>query len=141
MKPWVLWLIFSVLLFLVEILAPGAFYFACLGVGAVVAALISLTAIQWWVPWLVFIAGSVALLFASRPLANRLTRHAQRPSNVDALIGQRALVTEDIDPDKGPGMVRVGSEMWRGQADEQIAAHTWVEVTGVEGTRLIVKKQ
>lgn len=140
MSHWMLWLIFSVLLFLVEILTPGAFYFACLGVGAALAALVSLAAVQWWVPWAVFLVGSVILLFVSRPLAHRLTRHAGLPSNVDALIGQRARVIEALDPTTERGAVRLGGEVWRAKASEPIAADSWVEVVEVDGTRLIVKR-
>lgn len=140
MHPWILWCSFAVILFLVEIVTPGAFYFACLGLGALIAAAVSLFAVAWWGPWCVFLGGSIVLLFVSRPLAQRLTRGHAKPSNVDALLGQRALVTEAIDARKGAtGLVKIGGEMWRAEAKEPIATSTWVEVVAVEGTRVIVQ--
>lgn len=140
MQIWMLWVIFAVLLFLVEIVAPGAFYFACLGVGALIASVVSLAQVAWWVPWGAFLAGSVVLLFISRPLAHRLTRHGGQSSNVDALIGQRARVIEAIDPVTEKGTVRLGGEVWRAKAGEAIPTESWVEVTAVEGTRVVVKQ-
>ncbi|MBI4367551.1 MAG: NfeD family protein [Deltaproteobacteria bacterium] len=140
MQPWILWCSFAVLLFLVEIVSPGAFYFAPLGVGALIAAAVSLTGLAWWVPWTVFVACSIALLFASRPLAHRLTRGHSRPSNVDALLGQRGRVMEPIDALKGTGLVKIGGETWRATADEAIAAESAIEVLSVDGTRLVVKR-
>ena len=140
MQPWILWVIFAVSLFLVEILTPGAFYFACLGVGALLAAGVSLLHFPWWFPWTVFLVTSLVLLFASRPLAHRLMRGGGQLSNVDALIGQRARVTEAIDAATDRGAVRLEGEIWRAKADETIPAETWVEVLRVEGTRVIVKR-
>lgn len=140
MQPWIVWTSFAVVLFVAEMLTPGGFYFACIGVGALLAALISVLTALWWGPWGVFLAASVVLLIVSRPLAHRLTQSGSKPSNVDALVGRRARVTEPIAPDRGTGMIKVDGDTWRATADEAIAAENFVEIVAIEGTRAIVKR-
>ena len=60
-------------------------------------------------------------------------------SNVDALMGKKALVTQAIEPKK-PGMIKVDGELWRAESDEIIEANTWVEIAAVDGAHLHVKK-
>jgi membrane-bound ClpP family serine protease len=59
-------------------------------------------------------------------------------ANVDGLIGERALVTQDIDPLHGTGMVKVMGEVWRADATEPIRAGEYVWIEAVQGTKLIV---
>jgi len=63
-------------------------------------------------------------------------------SNVDAVVGKTAVVTERIAPNV-PGMVKVGSEIWRaelaGVGDAAKDAGTTVKVESVEGVTLKVR--
>ena len=65
------------------------------------------------------------------------------PSNVDALIGQRGLVTVAL-AGHAPGQVRVRDEIWRARPaaglPEPVEAGTEVIVEGVEGVTLIVRR-
>jgi membrane protein implicated in regulation of membrane protease activity len=62
-------------------------------------------------------------------------------SNVDALIGTEAIVTERITPLKA-GFVKTSGELWRAKSDIEIEieAGEIVRIKGVTGTMLIVKK-
>ncbi|MBI4238205.1 MAG: NfeD family protein [Deltaproteobacteria bacterium] len=140
MQPWIVWTIFAVVLFVAEMLTPGGFYFACIGIGALLAALLSVLTTLWWGPWGIFLAASVILLIVSRPLAHRLTQAGAKPSNVDALVGRRGRVTVAIEPDRGNGMVKIDGDIWRATASEAIPAEHFVEVVAIEGTRAIVKR-
>jgi membrane protein implicated in regulation of membrane protease activity len=132
------WIITAAILIVVELLTPGAFFFACLGIGALLAGLAVLL-LPPWTTWIVFVVISVAALYSIRPLARKMFQSSPKKSNVDALVGQKAWVTEAINP-PNLGMVKVDGEIWRGEADEPIAQNTWVVVVAVKGTRLEVKK-
>ncbi|MGA2090923.1 MAG: NfeD family protein [Endomicrobiales bacterium] len=132
------WIIIAALLIVVELLTPGAFFFACLGLGALIAGL-SVLLLPVWSSWIFFVVISVISLYAIRPMARKLFQTSTKKSNVDALVGQKAWVTETITP-PNLGMVKVEGEIWRGEAHEPISKDTWVEVVAVQGTRLEVKK-
>lgn len=61
-------------------------------------------------------------------------------SNIDAIVGVKGVVVEDIEPDKLKGLVRVYGEEWNALADEFIAKGSVIEVVEVAGSRLKVKK-
>ena len=91
-----------------------------------------------------FSAGALAFvylaLFRSR-IRSKLTTPGV-PSNVDAILGSRAIVTMPITPDAA-GQVRVGNEVWRAvlssavQEPRQPGASVTVE--SVDGVTLIVR--
>lgn len=133
------WVVLALIFFAIEILTPGVFFFACLGVGALGGGLATALACDAAVAWVTFAVVSIASVFLLRPLAVKYLSKGTKKSNVDALIGQKAWVTEAINP-PALGMVKIIGEIWRAQATEPITAETWAIVEKVEGTRLIVKK-
>jgi membrane protein implicated in regulation of membrane protease activity len=63
-----------------------------------------------------------------------------RPSNVDALINQKAHVIDEIKPMKY-GQVKVEGEIWLAEAQEDIPAGVWVTIKAIKGVRLLVAKE
>ena len=137
---WSSWFIVSLILFVIEILTPGAFFFACLGIGASIAGVSVFLAPPSWVPWIVFTVVSLASIYAIRPVARKLFQVNIKKSNVDALIGHRASVTETINPPE-LGMVKIEGEFWRAEAEEKIEKGNNATVISVNGTRLMVKRE
>ena len=91
-----------------------------------------------------FSAGALAfvyLAFLRRRIRSKLSA-PNKATNVDAVIGRKALVTESIAP-HGAGRVRVGDELWRAVlADEEAAPiqpGATVVVDSVEGVTLRVR--
>ena len=78
-----------------------------------------------------------------RWVRRRLHVRQPHPSNIDALIGQRGLVTVAL-ADHAPGQVRVRDEVWRSRPAAGLAgpveAGTEVIVESVEGVTLIVRR-
>ncbi len=138
--PWVYWVVAGIILIIAEILTPGVFFFICLGLGALLAAISTLFTEIWWIPWLVFVSLSALLVLASRPLVRRLERKvsAER-TTIDALLGKEARVVAAIEPGK-MGMVVVEGEKWRAEAKERIAAGEKVKIRELKGTHLVVQK-
>ena len=62
-------------------------------------------------------------------------------TNAESLIGQHALVTEDIDTIKAKGQVEICGQIWSAKTDEpdgKIPKNTVVVVNGIQGVKLIV---
>ena len=77
------------------------------------------------------------------PLAKFLcfTSKPHIASNVDALLGEKALVTEEVHPDK-PGVVKIKGESWRAVSEEGIFKKgEWVQIFKVEGASVIVRRK
>src|SRR5579871_3406883 len=112
------WLIACVAFVILEILPPPThFFFVCMAFGALGASVAALFSSQVWLPWLVFAVTSIALTPLMIPLAKFLFTPKPHASNVDALIGQKALVQEPIHP-RGPGVVKVHGENWRAVSEK-----------------------
>jgi len=140
---WHLWVIVALLLIVAEMF-NGDFWLVCLGIGALLAALVSVV-LPGLVPGiLAFSLGSLISLLGLRPaLLRRFQAGPRLRTNVEALVGQTGTVTEAIDPATGGGRVRVGGEDWRGASLDGLAlpAGTRVAVIEVDGTRLVVEKE
>lgn len=135
------WLITAVVFVILEILPPPThFFFLCLALGALGAAIAAAFTQTVWVPWVVFAAGSVALVPVLVPLAKFLFTPKEFPTNVDSMIGAKALVVEPIDP-KAAGVVKVRGEEWRAMSnDARFEKDQWVEIEKVEGTQVLVRR-
>jgi membrane protein implicated in regulation of membrane protease activity len=87
-------------------------------------------------------AGALALTYLAllRGWLQTKFRVKDHASNVDAVVGKNGVVTKRIGPNE-PGMVRVGSELWRAEMLDNSArnAGETVVVQSVEGVTLRVK--
>ncbi len=138
MADWAIWMIAGVVLLILELLSMS-FFMLWIAVAAILAGVVAIFVPIAWIQWLVFAILALILLLATRSLARSIHGRVTQPSNVDALIGSRALVIETIDPLKNIGRVRIGSDEWRARAEQIISEEAWAEVISVEGTTLIVR--
>jgi len=134
------WVLTALVLFLIEMITPGLFFFACMAVGALLAGLVTWMGMGPIWAWTVFFGSSTILVLAVAPLARRwLKRIPPSPVGLDAMVGRRARVVEAIDPTTGQGQVRVeNGAHWRAIAEDPIPVDTWVQILEVVGTRLRV---
>jgi len=88
----------------------------------------------------VFITFSALLLIITRPLVKKRLLNTT-PTTTDALIGCKAIVTEDIDNLQGLGCVKIQGKLWSARSDsgEMIPSGTSVRVLKIEGVKLIVE--
>ncbi|MBI4537712.1 MAG: NfeD family protein [candidate division NC10 bacterium] len=97
---WWLWLVLGLMLVGLEVLTPGGFYVLFFGIGALVVG--TLSGLGWggpiWFQWLLFSVLSVASLLLCRPHLIRLTRSKERLDPIDTLVGETAVLTEDVPP-------------------------------------------
>lgn len=137
---WQIWLIASGIFFICEIITVGFLVF-WLGVGALIAMLVSFFTSNIIVQMSVFVISSGLLIFATRPLVNKISRKDVVPTNVYSLIGKKAIVTEDIDWVTGKGQIKFEGEIWSAKSKEQvnIPAGSEVEIVSIEGVKAFVK--
>jgi len=136
----IVWFIVSIALLAFEMLSPSFFFFFCLSVGSVFAAIMSWFNVLIQIEFAVFVTVSVISVYFIRPVLKRvLSRSETVNSNVDALIGENAVVVENISPLKS-GFVKVLSEIWRAESDVEFKVGETAKIKSISGTRLIVKK-
>ena len=92
---WQIWLIAAGVFFIIEIFTIGFFVF-WLGIGSLLAMVVSLFTTNLVVQSTVFIISSTLLILATKPLVNKLQKKDNTTTNVYSIVGKNAIVIEDI---------------------------------------------
>jgi membrane protein implicated in regulation of membrane protease activity len=105
----VVWLIAGFLLIAAEVLS-GGFVLIMLGVGALMAAGFAALGGSIWLDVAVFAGTSVALTTVARPMLTHRLHTAHVLTNVEALVGDRAIVVSTVDAHGGK--IKLRGELW-----------------------------
>jgi membrane protein implicated in regulation of membrane protease activity len=139
MPDWAGWLIAAAVLAVGEIFTLG-FFLGPVAIAAAIAALVAAVGGSVELQVAVFVVCSVASLGVLRPIARRHMRTpASLRSGTAALIGQRAVVLERVDADRG--QVKIGGEVWTARAydeDDVFEPGTRVDVLKIDGATALV---
>ena len=137
---WQIWLIASGIFFILEIFTVGFLVF-WLGVAALLAMLISFLTDSIILQTTVFVISSALLIFATRPLVDKITKKDTVPTNVYSIVGKRGLVLEDIDWATGKGQIKSEGEVWSAKTNEHIniPKGTEVEIESIDGVKVFVR--
>ena len=137
---WQIWLIASGVFFIIEIFTVGFLIF-WLGIGALLAMLISFLTNNIIIQTAVFVISSGILIFATKPLVNKLTKTETVPTNVYSVVGKIGIVIEDINYSTGTGQIKSEGEVWSAKTNEQIniPKGTEIEIESIDGVKVIVK--
>ena len=135
----VFWLAATVVFVLVELMTVGltSIWFAA---GSFVAFIIALLGGNVGIA---FILVSVVLLALTKPWAGKYINSRTVKTNVDSLVGERAVLTEDADSMKQTGKAVVNGQEWtvRPQDETQVIRKgELIEVVKISGVKLIVKR-
>lgn len=135
-----LWFAAMVVLFLLETVVPGV-HFLWFGVAAAIIGVLALAVPMGWQAQLIaFSLVSIVTVFLVRRSGYGANARSDEPVlNVRGAqyIGRKVMVEDAIR--NGRGRVRVGDTIW-GAEGEDAPAGSEVEVTGVNGTVLVVAK-
>ena len=135
-----IWLAAAIVFIIIEAMTVGltTIWFAA---GALIALVLALFKVGAGVQVAVFLILSLVLLGTTRKVfVNKLKTGSQK-TNVDALVGEEAVVLEDITP-HNTGLVKVKGQNWTAVAydkDATIVKDTTVKVKAIEGVKLIVE--
>lgn len=134
------WAITAIVFAIVEV-ATVAFYAAFLAVGAAAAAVAAALGLGPVGEAVVFFAVAVVGIAAVRPALLR-RRGPRLRSGAAGMIGQTAVVVDEIGGDHEGGHVRIGGENWPAVAIDQspIAKGSTVWVAEIRGSTLVVHK-
>lgn len=140
MQP-LIWLGFLALLLVIEAITAGLTTIWFAG-GALVAAIVCYAGANLTVQILCFLCVSLVLLIFTRPLAMKYFNKETTQTNVNSLIGKKAVVIQDIDNLAQTGQVRINDIEWtaRSADDEKIGKDTVVTIQEIRGVKLIVKQ-
>lgn len=139
LMSWEFWIVASAILVVAEFLTAG-FLLGAFIPGTLLSALLAAFGVgmngQLWG----FILGTMVGLIVLRPIVVRRARLGGVPSNVEALIGQPAIVTEAISATSF-GRIKVRGEEWRASAEEGLESGAEVRIVAIEGSTVHVQAQ
>lgn len=139
----IFWLILFVILLVIEIFTMGLTTIWFAG-GSLLAFVLAYVGFGLPVQIIVFLLASIILLVLTRPIAVKFFNKERQKTNAESLIGQKAVVLERIDTLHGTGRAEVNGMEWSAKTDEPgeiIEAGTIVIIEGIQGVKLIVKKE
>lgn len=137
---WQIWLLASGVFFIIEIFTIGFLIF-WLGIGSLLAMIVSFFTNSVIIQTSVFVISSGLLIFATKPLVNRVAKKGMVPTNVYSVVGKKAIVIEDIDWATGKGLIKTEGEVWSAKTKEQIniPKGSEVEIESIEGVKAFVR--
>jgi len=137
-----LWLVLFVVFLVAELVSLGLTCIWFAG-GSLVALLLSFTSVGVYVQIAAAIVVSVVLLLLIRPWARAHFNKDRERTNAQSLIGQTAIVLEEIDNIHAQGRVLIRGQEWSARnvvETECIPKDTRVTVQAISGVKLIVKR-
>ncbi len=109
---------------------------------ALVAVILAGLGTPVWAQLLCFVAVTLILLIATRPLVKKLRGEYVR-TNADMNIGKLAVVTEDVINERSLGRAIIGGVSWKAVSEdgEHIPEGSTVVIKDVDGAKLIVSQK
>ncbi|NIS61763.1 MAG: hypothetical protein GTO13_14005, partial [Proteobacteria bacterium] len=142
LRAWHIWTLVGIGLIIGEVFTVG-FLLLWFGVGAFLAAGLALLGVGAIYQMLSFVLFSLILTVSSRTIFKQFLfrKGVGISTNVEALIGQEALVMEMIGGKSKRGLVKIGGETWSAISEEgRIDQDEVVTVKGVVGNKVLVEK-
>jgi inner membrane protein len=142
---WWVWIILGLGLLAAEMLTPGGFFVLFFGLAAlVVGALVALgTSGPEWLQWLLFsVLSVVSLLGFRRRLVDRFSKPAVEGHQIDSLVGDVAVLTDDLAPG-AVGKAELRGTVWSVRSSQAgtLARGSRCTVERVEGLTLWVRPE
>ena len=134
------WLIIAIIAFVIEANTTDLSSIWATA-GGVITAIVAIWCHTIWIQITIFLVISVLGILLIRPYIIRYVKRNEIGTNVDALIGKRAICIDDIGPDN-IGSCKIEGKIWSAKAkDDTITINIGqkVEVLAIDGVKLIVK--
>ena len=135
------WAIFIVLALIIEGLT-SALVCVWFVPGAVISLLLATFKVEIWIQVVVFLVVSAICVILAKFVFKKYFKTKNTLTNIDAIIGEKALVTEKIHNIAGIGLVKVKGQLWSARAvdsDKIYNEGDVVTVVAIEGVKLICK--
>lgn len=135
------WLLMAAIFIVIELVTLGLTTIWFAG-GAFVAAIAGALGAGLAIQVIIFLIVSIVLLILTRPIAVKHLDSNIEKTNTEALIGQTAVVLQEINNLEGTGQARINGMEWTARAkneDEIIPVGTNVTIVEISGVKLIVE--
>ena len=141
MNMTIFWLIAFILFVVGEAVTVGlvSIWFAVGSLGALLTAALGG---GLWLQIVVFLILSALSLMLLKPLSRKwMAGHKAARTNADRVIGETALVTEDIDNTMATGQVQVDGQIWTARSAHGVVipAGSRVKVLSIQGVKVMVE--
>ncbi len=141
---WQFWLIVAGIFFIGEMLTTGFLIF-WLGIGAILAMLVSFFTDNLIIQTAVFVISSCLLIFFTKPFVDKfITKNEKKvKTNAYSIIGKVGIVIEEINPMLGTGLVKVGTETWSAISEDKsiIKKDAQIEIKEITGVKVVVQEK
>ena len=137
-----IWIAVIVLAFVLELLTDQliSIWFVP---GAIIATILDFCDVDvLWQVLVVLVIAALGIVFAKTFLSKKLNSSVVK-TNIDAIIGERCVVTEKIDNYVGCGQVKVKGQIWSARGvgeDDVFESGEVLHVVAIEGVKVICRK-
>lgn len=131
------WLIIFIFLIFVEIATINlvSIWFA---IGAIASCILSIYVDNLIIQLGCFVITSTICLILTKSIISKIKNHKITPTNLDRVIGDIGIVTEDID-EFNNGEVKVDGKTWTATSKETLKVGTKAKIVSINGVKLNVK--
>lgn len=135
------WAFVLVVMIIFELVTLGNLVTIWFAMGALGSIIVSLVSDNLTIQVLAFVIISIVSLVFVRPITHKILKGSETATNADRLIGNNYILDKEITSETW-GLMKVGGDEWSVTTadDSEIEAGILVEVTAIEGVKLIVKK-
>ena len=141
MDIWI-WVAVIVLAVIIELLTTELVSVWFIPAG-LIAAILALFGVPLTVQVIVFVAVSFLGIFLLRTWIMKRSSKINTKTNIDAIVGEKCIVTEKIDNYAGCGQAKVKGQIWSAcsvKDDEIFEPGDVLQIVAIEGVKLICKK-
>lgn len=137
-----IWLGIMLAFLVVEAACPLHLVSLWFAAGALMAMIAAWLHAEVWLQIVVFVVVSGVLLASLWPFTRKFLNPRLEKTNVDAVVGQRGYVTDDIDNIDATGQVKLGGMYWtaRSVSGQNIPKGALVQVERIEGVKVFVSE-
>ena len=138
---WIFWLIVAGIFFIAEIATVGFLIF-WLGIGAVLAMIVSFFTTNLVIQTITFVLSSIILIIFTKPILSKyINTKSPVLTNSYSLLNKRGIVVSDINGIDSIGQVKVNGDIWSAKCEDDIIIPkgTKVEILKIDGVKLIIK--
>lgn len=136
---WVFWLILVIILTIIE-LATTNLLTIWFVISGIVAMVLSFFIDDVAIISTIFAILGIILLVLSRPLVKKIRSNKTEKTNLERIIGNTGVVTEEIKRNS-VGEVKVDGKKWSAISKSKISVGEEVVVEAIDGVKLIVRKE
>lgn len=136
---WIFWLILVIVLSIIEIATVSlvSIWFVASGI---VVMILSFFICDVAIESTIFAILGIVLLLVTRPIVAKLKLKDNAKTNLDRIIGEDAIVTEDITKNT-VGEVKIDGKRWSAISKNKCLKGDTVKVLKIDGVKLIVEKE